>query len=147
MENREPIISITKKDCRFDFYRGSGKGGQKRNKTSNCCRCTHLASGAVGKSEEGRSKEQNIKRAFRRMAESERFKVWLKIEVSKVTGEAKRIEKKVEQDMRKIRIEKRENGIWTEYKENPESIFVGGRGAGKTLIFEEDLKSENELKK
>lgn len=50
------LFFLSRKDFRIDFYRGRGKGGQKKNKTENCCRMTHLESGAVGKSEEGRSK-------------------------------------------------------------------------------------------
>lgn len=53
-ENKEILVRVTAKDCRWDYYRGTGKGGQKRNKTENCVRCTHIKSGAVGKSEEGR---------------------------------------------------------------------------------------------
>lgn len=45
-KERKPILSVTKKDCRWDYYVGSGKGGQKRNRTSNCVRCTHIDSGA-----------------------------------------------------------------------------------------------------
>ena len=67
------LFSVTKKDLRVDYYRGTGKGGQKRNKTENCCRITHVASGAVGKSEEGRSKEHNKHTAFTRMVESACF--------------------------------------------------------------------------
>ena len=49
------LFSVTAADCRFDYYRGSGKGGQKRNKTSSAVRCTHIASGAVGASDDTRS--------------------------------------------------------------------------------------------
>ena len=47
------LFSVTAGDCKWDYYRGTGSGGQKKNKTSNCVRCTHTASGAVGKSEDG----------------------------------------------------------------------------------------------
>ena len=30
------------KECRFDAMRGTGPGGQKRNKTSSAARVTHL---------------------------------------------------------------------------------------------------------
>ena len=36
---------ILLKDCRFEAFRGPGPGGQKRNKTSNSIRLTHLPSG------------------------------------------------------------------------------------------------------
>ena len=36
---------LTKKDFRIDWYSGTGAGGQKRNKTQNCCRITHIETG------------------------------------------------------------------------------------------------------
>ena len=117
---REKLFSLTKKDFRWDYYRGSGKGGQKRNKTENCCRCVHEPSGAVGKSEEGRSKEQNRKRAFRRMAESKKFQDWCRLEAAKVCGDAELVRQKVEQEMKKIRVETREDGVWKEQEHGQE---------------------------
>lgn len=80
------VLGLTKKDFRFDFYRGSGKGGQKRNKTSNYARCTHPASGAVGQGEEGRSQIHNKRIAFERCVATEKFRRWLRMEVAKRTG-------------------------------------------------------------
>lgn len=109
---KEILFSVSKKDCRFDFYRGSGAGGQKRNKTSNCCRCTHIASGAVGKSEEGRSKDLNTKKAFRRMYDTDVFKKWIHLEVSRITGEEARIQEEVDKSMKKITVEIQKEGKW-----------------------------------
>jgi len=114
------LFSVTKKDCRWDYYIGSGAGGQKRNKTSNCVRCTHEASGAVGKSEEGRSQSQNKRKAFLRMAESPKFKSWCHLEKCKMMGIEGRIADEVERamDSSNIRVEtKDENGKWKENKE------------------------------
>ena len=83
---KELLFSVTASDCRFDYFRGTGKGGQKRNKTSSGCRCTHKDSGAVGVSDDTRSQHQNKRIAFQRMAESDRFKSWHKIECARVTG-------------------------------------------------------------
>ena len=47
---REKLFTLTAKNFRWDYFRGSGKGGQKRNKTSSGVRCTHEESGAVGQS-------------------------------------------------------------------------------------------------
>ena len=113
---RELLFSVNKSDCRWDYYRGSGKGGQKRNKTSNCVRCTHEPSGAVGKSEEGRSQKQNRKKAFRRMAESEEFKRWVQIEASKKCGETAEINKAIDKEMRDVKCELRIDGKWVEEK-------------------------------
>lgn len=103
---KECLFTITAKHCRWDYYKGSGKGGQKRNKTENCVRCTHIASGAVGKSEEGRSKERNKRLAFRKMAESEKFKVWQRLEVAKITGELSRIKEKIDKELSDHKITK-----------------------------------------
>jgi hypothetical protein len=53
--------------CRMDNYRGSGPGGQKRNKTSNAVRLTHLASGLFVTATESRSLALNKLHALRRL--------------------------------------------------------------------------------
>lgn len=58
-------------DCRFDISRGSGPGGQKRNKTSNAVRLTHLPTGIHVTATESRSLAENKTRAVRRL----RFKL------------------------------------------------------------------------
>lgn len=115
--DKQPILSITKKDLRIDYYRGTGKGGQKRNKTENCCRITHLDSGAVGKSEEGRSKEHNKRAAFQRMHESAAFQAWYKLELARALGQMASIEGEVGRamDPANLKIEiKNETGQWAE---------------------------------
>jgi peptide chain release factor 1 len=61
--------TVRKEDLRIDFYRGSGKGGQKRNVTDSACRITHLETGLSAQSEDGRSQSQNRKTAFLRLTE------------------------------------------------------------------------------
>ena len=112
------LHSLTRKDFRWDYYRGHGAGGQKKNKTENCCRCTHEQSGAVGKSEKGRSKEQNRKRAFVRMAESKKFTDWLKIDTARRLGNLDGVEKWVEESMKNIKVEVKAGGKWIEEKSN-----------------------------
>lgn len=51
--------------CRLDVFRGSGRGGQKRNKTSNAVRLT-LFGTAVTESA-SRSRDQNISNALRKL--------------------------------------------------------------------------------
>lgn len=115
---KELLFSVTESDCRFDYYRGSGKGGQKRNKTSNCVRCTHEASGAVGKAEDGRSQRKNKESAFKRMANTKEFKLWHRLESAKRTGQQLETEKRVDREMKNIRVDcKDSDGKWVEYKE------------------------------
>jgi peptide chain release factor 1 len=59
--------TVRKDDLRIDYYRGSGKGGQHRNKTDSACRITHLPTGIVAQSEEERSQPRNRKAAFARL--------------------------------------------------------------------------------
>lgn len=113
---RELLFSITAKDCDFDYYRGSGKGGQKRNKTSSAVRCKHRASGAVGQSDDTRSQHRNKSIAFGRMAETPTFKAWHKMETARVTGRLDEVEVSVARAMapRNLRVEgKNTQGLWT----------------------------------
>ncbi len=54
-------------DCRWDAFRGSGPGGQKRNKTSSSVRLTHLPTGLSVLAGESRSQVENKSRALRRL--------------------------------------------------------------------------------
>lgn len=75
------IFSVTADDCEFLAKRGSGAGGQKRNKTSSAMQCFHAPSGAMGESEDQREQSQNRKLAFQRMVESKEFQGWLKVKI------------------------------------------------------------------
>lgn len=59
---------VTKNDLRIEYFRGSGKGGQHRNKRDTACRITHLPTGTQAKAEDQRSREQNLRTAFQRLA-------------------------------------------------------------------------------
>lgn len=68
------ILSVTIHDCEVQTFRSGGKGGQNQNKRDTGVRIIHHPSGARGESREERSQLQNKKLAFRRMAESQRFR-------------------------------------------------------------------------
>jgi hypothetical protein len=53
--------------CRWDQFRGSGPGGQKRNKTSNAVRLTHGPTGISATATESRSLSENKLYALRRL--------------------------------------------------------------------------------
>ena len=53
--------------CRWDVFRGSGPGGQKRNKTANAVRLAHLPTGIAVTAGESRSLAENKMRALRRL--------------------------------------------------------------------------------
>jgi len=90
---KELLFSVTASDCRWDYYKGTGAGGQKKNKTENCCRCTHIESGAVAYSEDGRSKDHNKRNAFRKMIETKEFQTWHRTETARRTGRYEEIDK------------------------------------------------------
>ncbi|HKE18743.1 MAG TPA: peptide chain release factor-like protein [Kofleriaceae bacterium] len=55
--------------CGVDRLRGSGPGGQKRNKTESSVRLRHGATGLAALSGESRSQHENQARALRRLRE------------------------------------------------------------------------------
>lgn len=117
-KEKKLLFSVTAKDCKWDYFRCSGKGGQNVNKVNSGVRCTHAASGAVGRSCDERHQRQNRQIAFKRMAETNEFKTWHRMEVSRRLGVLERIEQTVDREMRKIKVEVRQEGLWTEVDKN-----------------------------
>lgn len=117
-KERQLLFSVTKDDCDWSYTKGTGAGGQKRNKTSSAVHCKHRASGARAYSEASRNQLENKRDAFVKMCESEEFKKWHKLEVLRRTGMMDQIDRKVEQELTKIRLEIRIDGKWTEVKES-----------------------------
>jgi protein subunit release factor B len=72
---------VSKEDLDISHIRGSGPGGQHRNKTSTGVRIVHRASGAIGEATDSKSQEENKRAAFRRMAETPEFKVWMDLQL------------------------------------------------------------------
>lgn len=117
---KQLLFSLTARDFEWDYIRGSGKGGQKKNKTSSAVRCRHISSGALGYAEDDRSQSKNKKLAFKRMSETREFKSWIKLEIARRTGELleirDRIEKEVENPaVTKVEV-KDETGKWKNEK-------------------------------
>ncbi|WP_232187357.1 peptide chain release factor family protein [Cohnella silvisoli] len=119
MSDRKPLFSVTLADCRVDTFRSGGPGGQHQNKTESGVRITHIKSGAVGESREGRSQHDNKRTAFRRMAESAVFRKWQRLEAARATGRLAEIEREVDRTMHpgNIRVEAQVDGKWTEESE------------------------------
>ena len=49
---------------KYDWFSGTGKGGQHRNKHQNCCRCIHEETGIVANGTRNRSREANKRDAL-----------------------------------------------------------------------------------
>ena len=69
LEQRMAALGITEANLLEKFVRGSGSGGQKINKTSNCVFLKHLPSGVCIKCQMDRSRELNRFLARRELCE------------------------------------------------------------------------------
>lgn len=57
-------MKITEDQFVYEWYSGTGKGGQHRNKHQNCCRCIHTPTGITANGTSSRSREDNKKNAY-----------------------------------------------------------------------------------
>jgi hypothetical protein len=112
--NEKPLFSIRKKEFLVTPFIDSGKGGQKRNKCSSCCRIKHLESGAVAEATNQRSFDQNKKEAFERLCKKSQFVKWHKIKVAKILGLLIDEDVWVEEQMQldKLKFEIKVDGKW-----------------------------------
>ena len=98
---KQPLFSVTIKDCEIQTFRSGGKGGQHQNKTESGVRIIHHPSGARGESREYRHQHQNKRAAFERMARTDKFQKWCKVMASRIRGfpTSRMIEEEVEKLM------------------------------------------------
>lgn len=120
MEKKKQLLfSVTAKDCDWSYTKGTGAGGQKRNKTSSAVHCHHRPSGAHGYSESSRSQHDNKRDAFVKMANTPEFQKWNRNEAMRRMGVLDQIQSYVDREMAmNTKIEIRIDGKWTEVKEH-----------------------------
>ena len=99
MKKRERLFSVTKKDFIIEPFKGTGKGGQHRNKTMSCIRIRHPESGAEVIATENRDQRKNKRLAFQRITKHKKFTSWLKIKAVEIGENIQTIEEWVEEQM------------------------------------------------
>lgn len=57
-------MKILEEQFRFEWFSGTGSGGQHRNKHQNCCRCIHEPTGITANGANSRSREENKLAAY-----------------------------------------------------------------------------------
>jgi protein subunit release factor B len=94
---------VSKNDFEIQTFRGSGNGGQNRNKVETCVRMIHKESGAITLGVEERTQFQNKQIAFKKMVKNPKFNAWLKLKTARMLHEVpseKQIEQMVEESMK-----------------------------------------------
>ena len=134
---RKPLFSLTANDFDWSYTRGTGAGGQKRNKTSSAVHCHHQPSGAHGYSEASRSQHDNRRDAFEKLVATDVFQRWLKLEYMRRSGELLEIERKVEQELTKVKTEIKIDGRWTQVRadqlvDDPDNFVFEGFEVNET---------------
>lgn len=118
MMPNEKLFSITIKDFEIQTFRSGGKGGQNQNKRDTGVRLIHHPSGARAECREERSQLENKRRAFSKIVNSGKFKIWLNKEIIRREGEKSAEEKVAEQMVStNIIVEIKDNDRWVETKE------------------------------
>lgn len=92
-------LEIFEEDLLEKFIRGSGKGGQKINKTSSCVYLLHLPSGTEVKCQRDRS--QALNRYFARRELCEKIETQIKGDKSKREQEREKIRRQKQRRSRK----------------------------------------------
>lgn len=60
---------LNRQDLSITFFKASGPGGQKKNKTESAVRIKHLPTGIMVVATEERSQSRNLERALQRLEE------------------------------------------------------------------------------
>lgn len=67
-ENEDNFLIFKDEDFKIEWYSGTGKGGQHRNKHQNSCRLTHIPTG-ITESRQGRERKKNLESAKKSIIE------------------------------------------------------------------------------
>lgn len=89
-EVEEVDVEINNSDLRIDTYRSGGKGGQHANKTDSAVRITHVPTGIVAQSQDGRSQHHNKDIALQ-LIRSRIYEIKMQEEAKKNAGNKKNL--------------------------------------------------------
>jgi protein subunit release factor B len=116
-KDKELIFIVQKKDFEVQTFQSGGKGGQHQNKTDSGVRIIHRDSSAVGESRTDRSQLRNKRLAFKRLTDSNKFKLWMQRRVFEITG-GKTIAQRVDEQMQskniKVEVKDETTNRWKE---------------------------------
>lgn len=118
---RERIYCLTKEDFILQTYKGSGAGGQHRNKRETGVRIIHPDSGARAQCCDHKSQMQNRKEAFRKLIKTPKFRMWHNIKVMEY-DQGRDLQRELDEMMESkyLKIEvKDEFGRWVIQDEEP----------------------------
>lgn len=87
-EAEEVDVKINPTELRIDTYRSGGKGGQHANKTDSAVRITHIPTGIIAQSQDGRSQHHNKEIALQ-LIRSRIYEIKLKEEQLENTNKKK----------------------------------------------------------
>jgi protein subunit release factor A len=97
---KEKITILTKKDLDISYFVGSGAGGQNKQKNMTGVQLLHRETGARGRCSDTRSLDQNKRKAFKRLCETPKMKVWINAKIYEIRmGES--MEAKIQRDVDK----------------------------------------------
>lgn len=111
--SKQLVASVTKADLEIQTFRSGGPGGQHQNKTDSGVRIIHRESGSVGESRSDRSQHTNKRLAFKRMAETPKFRAWVAKKAAEHRG-GQTLESKVDEMLKpeNLCIEGFDDGEW-----------------------------------
>lgn len=128
LRRRMESLGISEEDLEERFILGSGKGGQKVNKTASCVRLRHPPSGLEVKCQQERSREMN--RFFAR-----------RLLCDKLVEKEQKEKSAKQQEMEKIRQQKRRRKRRTQKKLVEEKRRLSEKKALRRPPLENDPKS------
>ena len=108
-------FTLTAKDLDIEWFSGSGKGGQHKNKHPNCCRIRHRESGVTVVGQDHKERPRNQKDALKRLSEHYKFKAWCQDKLIELRDGAT-LEEKVDAMLTddNIKYEVKRGGKWVE---------------------------------